>query len=58
MKPEIYLNVGRVHEKVVGVEEKEAVSKCLPDLMWIQGHYDLLIKAFLSSFTNNSVTTK
>lgn len=39
-------------------EEKEAVSKHLPDLLWIQGCYDLLIKAFLLSSTNNRVTSK
>lgn len=48
-----------MHGKVVGVEEeKEAVSKHLPDLLWIQGCYDLLIKAFLLSSTNNRVTLK
>lgn len=48
-----------MHGKVVGVEEeKEAVSKHLPDLLWIQGCYDLLIKAFLSSSANNRVTSK
>ena len=58
MKSETYLNGGRAHGKVVGVEENEAVSKHLPDLLWIQGCYDLLIKAFLSSSTNNRVTSK
>lgn len=46
-----------MHGKVVGVEEeKEAVSKHLPDLLWIQGYYDILIIAFLLSLTNNRVT--
>lgn len=36
MKSKTYLNGGRAHGKVVGVEEeKEAVSKHLPDLLWI-----------------------
>lgn len=48
-----------MHGKMVGVEEeKGAVSKHLPDLLWIQGCYDLLIKAFLSSSANNRVTSK
>ena len=48
-----------MHGKVVGVEEeKGAVSKHLLDLLWIQGCYDLLIKAFLSSSTNHRVTSK
>lgn len=45
-----------MHEKVVGVEEKGTVSKHLPDLLWIC--YDLLIKAFLSSSANNTITSK
>lgn len=59
MKSETYLNGGRAHGKVVGAEEeKEAVSKHLSDLLRIQGCYDLLIKALLSSSTNNRVTSK
>lgn len=59
MKLETYLNKGRMHGKMVGVEEeKGAVSKHLPDLLWIPGCYDLLIKAFLSSSANNRVTSK
>lgn len=45
-----------MHGKVVGVdEEKEAVSKHLPDLLWIQGYYDLLIIAFLLSLTKSNI---
>lgn len=59
MKLRTYLNKGRMHGKTVGVEEeKGAVSKHLPDLLWIPGCYDLLIKAFLSSSANNRVTYK